>query len=115
MRGEPIIKNSPAFAQTKVSLLEGNRLEDRMAGDVATSTMDTFLRARPFQPALLGSGQGRQPARRCQPERERFRAAHGPHLPGRSGSSTARYWIVYPTADTPELEKRVCRHGAVTR
>jgi len=107
VRGEPIIKNSLGLAQTKVSLLEGNRLKIEWQGDVATSTMDTFLRRKTFASPFywdLDKGDSLHVVNRKE---NAFVLRTGRTHPSDPAIDGARYWIVYLTDDTPELEKRV--------
>lgn len=107
VRGEPIIKNTLELSEATVSLLEGNRLKIEWHVDAKTSVLDTFLRRKTFPSPFywdLDKGDGLHVV---DTERNAFVLRTGRTHPGMPATDGARYWIVYLTADTPELEKRI--------
>jgi len=107
VRGEPIIKNSLDLKQTTVSLLAGNRLKIEWRGDVATSTLDTFLKRKTFASPFYWDLDKGDSLHTVNPKENAFVLRTGRTHPGDPSIDGARYWIVYLTADTPELERRV--------
>lgn len=107
VRGEPIIKNSLGLTQTTVSLLAGNRLKIEWRGDVATSTLDTFLKRKTFASPFYWDLDKGDSVHSVNPKENAFVLRTGRTHPGDPSIDGARYWIVYLTADTPELEKRI--------
>lgn len=107
VRGEPIIKNSLDLRQTTVSLLADNRLKIEWRGDVATSTLDTFLKRKTFASPFYWDLDKGDSLHVVNPKENAFVLRTGRTHPGDPAIDGARYWIVYLTADTPELEKRV--------
>lgn len=105
-RGEPIIKNSLDLSQTTVSLLAGNRLKIEWRGDVATSTMDTFLRRKAFNSPFYWDLDKGDSLHSVNPKENAFVLRTGRMHPGQPTTDSAHYWIVYITADSPELEAK---------
>lgn len=107
VRGEPIIKNSLDLSKTTVSVLPGNRLKVEWRGNVATSTMDTFLRRKTFASPFYWDLHQGDSLHSVNQKTNAFVLRTGRTHAGEPKADTSRYWIVYITAETPELEKQV--------
>lgn len=107
VRGEPIIKDTLELTEATVSLLEGNRLKIELHVDAKTSVLDTFLRRKTFPSPFYWDLDKGDSLHVVDPEKNAFVLRTGRTHSGMPAADGARYWIVYLTADTPELEKRI--------